>query len=54
MQIAKRTDSLVMPNFIVRTKGPYQKIYLEDYIDFRSSSSQDDIKENLQKYMSVL
>ena len=54
MQIAKHTDSIVIPNFIVRTRGAYQKVYLEEYIDFRQTHSQDDIRENLQRYMSAL
>lgn len=41
-EMAKHTDSLILPNFIVRTGGPYHKVYLEEYIDFRSSSSSFD------------
>ncbi|MBN2453902.1 MAG: mitochondrial fission ELM1 family protein [Candidatus Omnitrophica bacterium] len=54
MQIAKHTDSIVLPNFIVRTHGPYHKLYIEEAIDFRQTDSPNDIRENLQKYMSVL
>ncbi|MCM8790939.1 MAG: mitochondrial fission ELM1 family protein [Candidatus Omnitrophica bacterium] len=54
MEIAKRTDSIVLPNFIVRTKGPYHKLYLEEYIDFRNTPSKDAVRENLQRYMSLL
>lgn len=54
MQIAKHTDSIVLPNFIVRTHGPYHKVYLEKYIDFRETRSSDDIRDNLQRYMSLL
>ena len=53
-EIAKRTDSLILPNFIVRTRGPYHKLHLEEYIDFRKSSGGDDVKENLQKFMNIL
>ncbi len=53
-EIAKHTDSLVLPNFIVRTHGPYHKLCLEEYIDFRESKSPDDIKENLQKFAKLL
>jgi KDO2-lipid IV(A) lauroyltransferase len=52
MQIAQHTDSLILPNFIVRTDGPHHKLYLEEYIDFRNTQSKDAIAENLQKYMS--
>jgi KDO2-lipid IV(A) lauroyltransferase len=54
MEIARRTDSLVLPAFIVRTAGPYHKLYLEEYIDFRGTQSPDAVKENLQKYMKLL
>jgi KDO2-lipid IV(A) lauroyltransferase len=69
MEIAKHTDSIVLPNFIVRTHGPYHKLYLEEYIDFRNltgpddpsagsgsvlSLPKDDIKEGLQKFASLL
>jgi len=53
-EIAKRTGSLILPNFIVRTRGPYHKLHLEEYIDFRKSSGGDDVKENLQKFMKML
>lgn len=53
-EIAKRTDSIILPNFIVRTRGPYHKLHLEEYIDFRNSSGDDDIKRNLQKFMKLL
>jgi KDO2-lipid IV(A) lauroyltransferase len=54
MEIAKRTDSLVLPNFIVRTHGAYHKVHLEEYIDFRSTPSADSVRQNLQRYMSLL
>ena len=53
MEIAKHTDSVVLPNFIVRTHGPYHKLYLEEYIDFRNTNSADDIKDSLQKFTSL-
>lgn len=53
-EIAKHTDSIILPNFIVRQKGPYHKVYLEEYIDFRDTKSPDDIRENLQKFTSIL
>jgi len=53
-EIAKHTDSLILPNFNVRIKGPYHRVYLEDYIDFRKTNSEDDIRENLQKFASIL
>ena len=53
-EIAKHTGSLILPNFIVRTGGPYHKVYLEEYIDFRKTQSPDDIKENLQKFAKLL
>ena len=55
MEMAKRTDSIILPNFIARVKGPYQKIFLEEFIDFRQSgNAPEDIKENLQKFAYVL
>ena len=54
MEMAKRTDSIVLPNFIVRVKGPYHKLFLEEYIDFRNSKSDDDVREGLQKYANLL
>lgn len=54
MEIAKRTDSLIIPNFIVRVHGPYHRLYLEDYIDFRKTNGENDLKENLQKYADLL
>ena len=53
MEIAKYTNSIILPNFIVRTHGPYHKLYLEEYIDFRNTNSADDIKDNLQKFTSL-
>jgi len=53
MEIAKRTDSVVLPNFIVRQKGPYHKLFLEKYIDFRDASS-GDVKDNAQRFASLL
>lgn len=53
-EIAKHTDSLILPNFIVRTGGPYHKLHLEEYIDFRDTKSPDDVKENLQKFAKLL
>jgi len=54
MEIAKRTDSLILPAFIVRTAGAYHKLYLEEYIDFRNTQSTDAVRENLQRYMGLL
>ncbi|MDP3790620.1 MAG: ELM1/GtrOC1 family putative glycosyltransferase [Candidatus Omnitrophota bacterium] len=53
-EIAKHTDSIILPNFIVRTAGPFHKLYLEDYIDMRDAKTQEDVKDSLQKYMSLL
>lgn len=54
MEIARRTDSVVLPNFIVRTGGAYHKLYLEEYIDFRTINSSDPVREALQMYMNLL
>lgn len=53
-EIARHTDSIILPNFIVRTKGPFHKLYLEEYIDVKGANSEDDLKKGLQKYMSLL
>lgn len=54
MEIAMRTDSVVLPNFIVRTGGARHKLYLEEYIDFRNIKSADPVRDALQAYMSLL
>ena len=54
-EIAKHTGSLILPNFIVRTGGPYHKLHLEEYIDFqKTKSATDDIRENVQKFAKLL
>lgn len=54
MEMAKRTDSIILPNFIVRVKGPYHKVFLEEYIDFRDSKVGDDVKDGLQRFAKLL
>jgi mitochondrial fission protein ELM1 len=54
MEIAMRTDSIVLPNFIVRTGGAHHKLYLEEYIDFRAIRSTEPVKDALQRYMGLL
>ena len=53
-EIAKHTDSLILPNFIVRTGGPYHKLHLEEYIDFRDTKSPEAVRDNLQKFAALL
>lgn len=53
-EIAKHTGSIILPNFIVRLKGPYHKLFLEEYIDFRQTKSEDDVKYNLQRFTMLL
>jgi KDO2-lipid IV(A) lauroyltransferase len=53
-EIAKHTNSLILPNFIVRTGGPFHKLYLEDYIDVRQSEGNESLVDGLQIYMSLL
>ena len=53
MEIAAHTGAIVLPNFIVRTHGPYHKLYLEEYIKLGGSSDKD-IHEGLQKFASIL
>ena len=53
-EIAKHTDSLILPNFIVRTGGPKHKLYLEECIDFRDTKGEDSVRENLQKFTHLL
>jgi KDO2-lipid IV(A) lauroyltransferase len=52
-EIAEHTDSIILPNFIVRQRGPYHKLYLEDYIETKSAGK-DGLKACLQTYMSLL
>jgi KDO2-lipid IV(A) lauroyltransferase len=53
-EMAKHTGSLILPNFNVRTGGPYHKLYIEEYIDFKTTKSPDDVRENLQKFTKLL
>ena len=53
-EIAKHTDSIILPNFIVRANGPFHKLYLEEYIDVRLSGGRDALIDGLQRYMSLL
>ncbi|MFA6078302.1 MAG: ELM1/GtrOC1 family putative glycosyltransferase [Candidatus Omnitrophota bacterium] len=53
-EIARRTNSLILPSFMVRVKGPYHKIFLEEYIDFKTASGADSTKEVLQRFASLL
>jgi len=53
-EIAKHSGSLILPNFIVRTGGPYHKLYLEEYIDFQKTQSPGDVRENVQKFARLL
>ncbi|MFA5255835.1 MAG: ELM1/GtrOC1 family putative glycosyltransferase [Candidatus Omnitrophota bacterium] len=53
-EIAKHTDSIILPNFIVRTGGPFHKLYLEEYIDVRQSEDKQGLIDGLQRYMSLL
>lgn len=52
-EMAKRTGSIMLPNFIVRERGPFHKLYLEDYIETRDMP-ESSLKEGLQRYMSLL
>lgn len=53
-EIARHSDSIILPNFIVRTNGPFHKLYLEEYIDTRDAKTESELKDGLQKYMSLL
>lgn len=54
MELAMRTDSLVLPNFNVRVRGPYHRLCLEEYIDFRNIKSADPVREGLQRFATLL
>ena len=53
-EIAKHTGAIILPNFIVRTKGPFHKLYLEDYIETKDVETREGLKDSLQRYMSLL
>ena len=53
-EMAKHTGAVILPNVIVRTKGPYHKLYLEKEIEFDPAKSDEDMRENLQKFMKML
>lgn len=52
--IAKHTDSIILPNFIVRERGPYHKLFLEEYIEMKGVDTEEGFKDSLQRYMSLL
>jgi KDO2-lipid IV(A) lauroyltransferase len=52
MEMAQRTDSLVIPNFIVRKHGPYHTVFLEEPVDFHGAG--DDVKMHIQRFASLL
>jgi Kdo2-lipid IVA lauroyltransferase/acyltransferase len=54
MIMAERTGCIILPNFIVRTHGPYHKLYLEEYIDVPKGSGEEGIRKGLQQYADVL
>lgn len=54
-EIAQRTNSIILPNFIVRTKGASHELFLEEYIDLKDlSSSKEDIRQALQEFTGLL
>ncbi|MCX5667959.1 MAG: ELM1/GtrOC1 family putative glycosyltransferase [Candidatus Omnitrophica bacterium] len=53
-EIAKHTNSIILPNFIVRVNGPFHKLYLEEYIDVGRSDGREGLIDGLQRYMSLL
>jgi len=54
-EIAQRTNSLILPNFIVRTKGACHKLFLEECIDLKDlSSSKDDIRQGVAEFTALL
>ena len=54
-EIAQRTNSIILPNFIVRTNGPKHKLFLEGYIDMKDySASRDDMTAALQEFADLL
>jgi KDO2-lipid IV(A) lauroyltransferase len=53
-EIARHTDSIILPNFIVRQRGPFHKLYLEDYIEMKGLDTEDGMKKCLQQYMALL
>ncbi len=55
MEMAKRTDSIIIPNFIIRRRGPYHDIVIEEPVDFRMSpGGEDDVIKALQKFTALL
>jgi Kdo2-lipid IVA lauroyltransferase/acyltransferase len=53
-EIAKHTNSIILPNFIVRTNGAFHRLYLEQYIELKPGNGEVDLKKGLQEYMSLL
>ncbi len=49
-EFARHTRSILLPNFIVRLRGPHHHLFLEDCIDVSSG----DTKAAVQKYMCLL
>lgn len=54
MEIARRTGAIVLPNFIVRTKGPYHKVYLEEYITFDPALGEEEVRRAVQRFATIL
>ena len=54
MEMAAHTGCIILPNFIVRTAGPYHKVYLEKYIEVPKEAGEAEIRKAVQAYMSVL
>jgi len=54
VEMALHTGSIILPNFIVRTKGPYHKVFLEDYITLKDPADPDAVRDGVQQYMTLL
>ncbi|MBN1526733.1 MAG: mitochondrial fission ELM1 family protein [Candidatus Omnitrophica bacterium] len=54
MEMASHTGCIILPNFIVRTGGPYHKVYLEKYIEVPKEAGEGEIRKAVQSYMSLL
>lgn len=54
MEMAAHTGSILLPNFIVRTRGAYHKVYLEEYINVPKGAGEPEVRKAVQAYMSLL
>jgi KDO2-lipid IV(A) lauroyltransferase len=54
MVMAQRIGCDIIPNFIVRTRGPYHVLHLEKPFNISPDSGEEGVRQGLQSYANVL